>query len=179
MKLSRRAKRMKRHYKRMDKAGGLNLVSLMDIFTILVFFLMVNSSDVKVLQQDKSIDLPISTAKEQPKDNLVITVSGTNVLVQGRNVAVTSAMNDEGLLQGLKEELEYQGNKMSSNRDITDGYPATLVADKNTPYKVLKSIMATCTDANFTRISLAVSKQAKKGADQEGGASAQNSSKGV
>ena len=55
MKLSRRAKRMKRHYKRMDKAGGLNLVSLMDIFTILVFFLMVNSSDVKVLQQDKSI----------------------------------------------------------------------------------------------------------------------------
>lgn len=159
MKLSRRAKRMKRHYKRMDKAGGLNLVSLMDIFTILVFFLMVNSSDVKVLQQDKSIELPVSTAKEQPKDNLVITVSGNNVLVQGRTVAETNAMNSDGLLDGLKTELEYQANKMSSNRDITDGYPATLVADKNTPYKVLKSIMATCTEANFTRISLAVSKQ--------------------
>ena len=56
----------------MDKSGGLNLVSLMDIFTILVFFLMVNSSDVKVLQQDKSIELPLSSAKEQPKENLVI-----------------------------------------------------------------------------------------------------------
>ena len=159
MKLSRRAKRMKRHYKRMDQSGGLNLVSLMDIFTILVFFLMVNSSDVKVLQQDKSIELPISSAKEQPKENLVITISGNNVLVQGRTVASTLTIDSDGLLAGLKEELEYQGKRMSSNRDITDGYPATLVADKNTPYKVLKSIMATCTDANFTRISLAVSKK--------------------
>ena len=161
MKLSRRAKRMKRHYKRMDKAGGLNLVSLMDIFTILVFFLMVNSSDVKVLQQDKSIELPISSAKEQPKENLVITISGSNVIVQGRTVSSIQDINANGMLDGLKDELVYQGNKMSANREITEGYPATLVADKNTPYKVLKSIMATCTDANFTRISLAVSKQAK------------------
>lgn len=159
MKLSRRAKRMQRHHKRMDKAGGLNLVSLMDIFTILVFFLMVNSSDVKVLQQDKSIELPVSSAKEQPQDNLVITISGNNILVQGRNVATIDNINNDGLIQGLKDELLYQGNKMSSNRNVTDGYPATLVADKNTPYKILKSIMATCTDANFTRISLAVSKQ--------------------
>lgn len=159
MKLSRRAKRMQRHYKRMDKAGGLNLVSLMDIFTILVFFLMVNSSDVKVLQQDKSIELPLSTAKELPKENLVITISGENILVQGRTVASITAINSDGILAGLKEELVYQGKKMSSNREITEGYPATLVADKNTPYKVLKSIMATCTDADFTRISLAVSKK--------------------
>lgn len=159
MKLSRRAKRMQRHYKRMDKTGGLNLVSLMDIFTILVFFLMVNSSDVKVLQQDKSIELPLSTAKEQPKENLVITVSGDNVIVQGRTVATINAINQDGLIKGLGDELRYQANKISTNREVTDGFPATLVADKNTPYKTLKSIMATCTDANFTKISLAVSKQ--------------------
>ncbi|HBX40956.1 MAG TPA: biopolymer transporter ExbD, partial [Marinobacter adhaerens] len=41
MKTSRKAKRIRRHYGRMKKSGGLNLVSLMDIFTILVFFLMV------------------------------------------------------------------------------------------------------------------------------------------
>lgn len=167
MKQSRRAKRIQRHYKRMDKTGGLNLVSLMDIFTILVFFLMVNSSDVKVLQQDKSIELPVSSAKEQPRENLVITVSGKAILVQGRNVASIDNINEQGLILGLKEELIYQGNKMSSSRTITDGYPATLVADKHTPYKVLKSIMATCTDANFTQISLAVSKQ--EGSDQNTG----------
>ncbi|PJF39908.1 MAG: hypothetical protein CUN55_13400 [Phototrophicales bacterium] len=36
--------------------GKLNLVSLMDIFTILVFFLMVNSSnDVQVLTQNSEL----------------------------------------------------------------------------------------------------------------------------
>ena len=56
MKLSRRARLRQRHYGRMHKAGGLNLVSLMDIFTILVFFLMVNSSDVKVMQNTAKIE---------------------------------------------------------------------------------------------------------------------------
>ena len=40
---------------RRSKAGAskLNLVSLMDIFTILVFFLMLNTGDVEVLQPDE------------------------------------------------------------------------------------------------------------------------------
>ena len=40
---SGRAKRMEKHHKRNKSSGSLNLVSLMDIFTILVFFLLVNS----------------------------------------------------------------------------------------------------------------------------------------
>ncbi len=58
MKTSRRARRMQRHYGRMHRPGGLNLVSLMDIFTILVFFLMVSSSDVKVMQNTADVPLP-------------------------------------------------------------------------------------------------------------------------
>jgi len=169
MKLSRRAKRMQRHYRRMDKAGGLNLVSLMDIFTILVFFLMVNSSDVKVLQQDKSVQLPISTVKQQPKDNIVIAVSGDNILVQGRVVALVSKIQADGNIEGLKTELVYQSQKNTSTSTIGEaaknGLPVTLIADKATPYKLLKRIMATCTEANYTQISLAVSQKTKsKGA---------------
>lgn len=159
MKLSRRAKRMQRHYSRMHKAGGLNLVSLMDIFTILVFFLMVNSSDVKVLQQDKSVELPLSLAKEQPKENIVISISGGNILVQGRVVSAVMDDPESELFLGLKEELAYQSEKNLSLRDVRDGYPVTLIADKNTPYKLLKKIMATCTAASYTRISLAVSRK--------------------
>lgn len=55
MKQSLRAKRMAKHHRRLNQAPKMNLVSLMDIFTILVFFLLVNSSDVEVLQTDKSI----------------------------------------------------------------------------------------------------------------------------
>ena len=57
---SARAKRMEKHHKRHGKNVGLNLVSLMDIFTILVFFLLVNSSDVETLPNAKDLQLPES-----------------------------------------------------------------------------------------------------------------------
>ena len=173
MKLSRRAQRMQRHYHRMDKQGGLNLVSLMDIFTILVFFLMVNSSDVKVLQQDKSVQLPVSVAKQQAKETIIITVSGNNILVQGRTVASIDSLPAEGIIEGLKSELDYQSEKngqlagsdassINESNDVSQaqqGRSVTLVADKSTPYKLLKRIMATSTEANYTHISLAVNKK--------------------
>lgn len=160
MKLSRRAKRMQRHYRRMHKAGGLNLVSLMDIFTILVFFLMVNSSDVKVLQQDKNVSLPVSAAEKQPKDNIVITVSDKHILVQGRPVAELQKLtSDHDTIHGLKVELDYQASKKVKSENDFIGHAATLVADKSVPYKVLKKVMATCTEAEFTQISLAVSRK--------------------
>mgnify|MGYP000252803308 FL=1 len=166
MKLSRRAKRMQRHHRRTAKTASLNLVSLMDIFTILVFFLMVNSSDVKVLQQDKSVELPISTAEQQPKDNIVITISGANILVQGRAVARTDNFQDKEIIQDLKKELVYQSNRRTKpSGEEFKGYPVTLIADKGTPYKLLKIIMATCTEAKYTQISLAVSKKHKIKAD--------------
>ena len=49
MRSSGRAARMDRHHKRHKRNVALNLVSLMDIFTILVFFLLVNSSEVQTL----------------------------------------------------------------------------------------------------------------------------------
>ena len=163
MKLSRRALRMQRHYARMHKSGGLNLVSLMDIFTILVFFLMVNSSDVKVLQQDKSVQLPVSVADQLPKDNLVITVAGNSILVLGRAIATLDDLGQEEVIAGLKTELNYQTERRSSRVPEEDfkGYPVTLVADKGTPYSLLKRIMATCADAQYTQISLAVEQNLK------------------
>ena len=44
---SGRAKRMEKHHKRNKGAGALNLVSLMDIFTILVFFHAIGDSRIE------------------------------------------------------------------------------------------------------------------------------------
>ena len=63
MKFAGRAARMDRHHKRHKRSTALNLVSLMDIFTILVFFLLVNSSDVEVLPSAKDVQLPESIAE--------------------------------------------------------------------------------------------------------------------
>lgn len=66
MKMSFRAKRLERQNQRLAQASKLNLVALMDIFTILVFFLMVNQSEVKVLQSNKDISLPRSVSEQLP-----------------------------------------------------------------------------------------------------------------
>jgi len=71
---SGRAKRMDKHHKRNKGAGQLNLVSLMDIFTILVFFLLVNSSDVQTLPNVKELQLPESIADEKAKETVVIMI---------------------------------------------------------------------------------------------------------
>ena len=66
MKMSRRAKRMDRHHVRNSRHPRFNMISLMDIFTILVFFLLVNSAEVQVTST-KAIKLPESVAEEKPR----------------------------------------------------------------------------------------------------------------
>ena len=82
MKMSRRAKRMDRHHKRNKGRAVLNLVSLMDIFTILVFFLLVNSGEVQVLPNAKALVLPESKAIQEPKETLAVMVNRDEILVQ-------------------------------------------------------------------------------------------------
>ena len=68
MKLSRRAKRMQRHHDRKsDRNASLNMVSLMDIFTILVFSLLLNTISSEVLPSPQNITLP-----EAASDNMTV-----------------------------------------------------------------------------------------------------------
>ncbi len=84
MKQSIRAKRMARHHSRLKKMPTLSLVSLMDIFTILVFFLLVNSSDVEVIEADKGITLPVSAADAKPSPALIMKISASDIMIDGQ-----------------------------------------------------------------------------------------------
>ena len=77
---------MEKHHKRHAAGGALNLVSLMDIFTILVFFLLVNSSDVEVLPNAKDVQLPESIAEEKAKETVVILIGDDNILADGEKI---------------------------------------------------------------------------------------------
>src|SRR5690554_8024518 len=85
MSMSRRAVRMQRAHKRNKQGGGLNLTALMDIFTILVFFLMVNQSEVTVQSSD-DIKLPASLADTQPEEQVTILLTKTSILVRGNEI---------------------------------------------------------------------------------------------
>ncbi|MGB5247361.1 MAG: biopolymer transporter ExbD, partial [Woeseia sp.] len=160
MKMSARAKRMNRRHERAKKGGALNLVSLMDIFTILVFFLLVNSSEVEVLPNAKDIQLPQSIAEEKARETVIVLIGEEQILVQGKPVArVADVMNLSGnIIVELKEALRRQSDRVLRREanEAIENREVTIMGDKEIPYRLLKKVMATCTDADYGRISLAV-----------------------
>jgi biopolymer transport protein TolR len=81
--MSRRARRMKRNHKRGRPMDSINLVSLMDILSILVFFLLFNPSPGEVLKAPRPVPPTESTYQPRPRETVVITASGTDMRVQG------------------------------------------------------------------------------------------------
>ena len=161
--ISRRAKRMEKHHKRKG-VGTLNLISLMDIFTILVFFLLVNSQDVEVLPNAKDILLPESYAEEKARENVVILVTDDQILVQGKAVAnMADVMSqDQIVIDGLEQELRLQTEKLylKDNQATIEDREVTIMGDRELPYSLLKKVMASCTAADYGKISLAVMQRA-------------------
>lgn len=171
MKTSRKARRIQRHYSRMHKPGGLNLVSLMDIFTILVFFLMVNSSDVKVMQNTADVPLPESTARQEAAENLTVRVTGESILVQGKEVARLEGIETgDTHISGLSEELAWQRARWAEVPE--EGLAVTIMAGRDTDYRLLRKIMQTCVDEQYRQVRLAVeSADVARGAEgPQGGA---------
>lgn len=155
-----RAARMRRHHERRKRGAALNLVSLMDIFTILVFFLLVSSGEVESLPNPRDVRLPESTADTPSRETVVVLVTADEVLVQGERVARVADVlaGDEIVIPALKAALEAQTARViradvaedAANREVT------IMGDKALPYRLLKKIMATCTEADYGRVSLAV-----------------------
>ena len=155
---SRRAQRMARQHKRAGRSTGINLVSLMDIFTILVFFLLVNSSDGEVLPTHKSVDLPESIAERVPRQTLVIMITAADIMIHGKVItSIESILADNNNAAGLLQSaLQATTNSAAASGGKPVRREATIMGDRGIPYRVLKKVMASCTDAGFARISLAV-----------------------
>ena len=155
-----RAARMQRHHKRHKRRASLNLVSLMDIFTILVFFLLVNSSDVEVLPNTRDVALPESIAESRARETVVVLVTDEAVLVQGQPVVGVEevAAREDIVVPELKAALQEQTRRTLRREALDDAAnrEVTIMGDKAIPYSLLKKIMATCTDADYGRVSLAV-----------------------
>ncbi|MGI9257599.1 MAG: ExbD/TolR family protein [Gammaproteobacteria bacterium] len=160
MRYRSRAARMERHHARHKRGVSLNLVSLMDIFTILVFFLLVNSGEVQTLPNAKDMALPESVAEQRARETVIVTVTDTDLLVQGQLVAnIPEVMQREDLIiPELRAALQSQTDRtlrQDAREDIA-GREVTIMGDKEIPYSLLKRIMATCTDAEYGQLSLAV-----------------------
>jgi biopolymer transport protein ExbD len=159
--LERRAERKARNKSLVD----LNLVSLIDIFTILIFFLLANASEVEVLPSTKSVKLPESTAEQAPKETLVITVSDQDIIVQGRKVAsVSDVMKaDSDVIEPLKAELAFHAGRqrIRKEKEGSVGKDVTIMGDRDISYRLLRKVMVTCARADYSNISFAVMQKNK------------------
>jgi biopolymer transport protein ExbD len=148
------------------KVIGLNLTSLMDVFTILVFFLLANSSSNEVLSTPKHIELPDSVVESKPRETVVIMVGPETVLVQGEAVAKTPELieNRRANIPEITQRLDLlERNIIGINSQTAiASKEVTILADKTIPFNVLKKIMTTCTGSGYGRISLAVIQKASE-----------------
>jgi len=160
---SRRLKRMSRSKK---KPPGFNLVSLMDVFTILVFFLLVNSSSTEVMEPPKSISLPDSIVEKKPRETVVVLVTSESIMVMGQPVISTEdALAIKGaVIEEIKAKLVEQRKNVIGLRTqvVAKSKEVTVLADKGVPFKLLKKVMSSCTAAGYGKISLAVIQKASQ-----------------
>jgi biopolymer transport protein ExbD len=157
--LEKRALRRARNQSLVD----MNLVSLIDIFTILIFFLLSNTEEVQSLPNSKAVKLPESIAEMSPKETVVVVVNGEDILVQGRKVAsVPEVMASSGdLIEPLKAELDLQSRHGLVRQDgaAPESKPITIMGDRDIPYQLLRKVMVTCARANYSDMSFAVSRK--------------------
>ena len=157
MRNTRRIKRMSRNRLKITK---MNLTSLMDVFTILVFFLLVNSGSVELLESPKNMTLPEARVDTKPRETVVIFVSPEDVLVQGKTVA---RVND--ILEGASSTVDPITSRLAELRDnivgpstlaVAGSQEITILADKSVPFIVIRKIMSACTGEGYENVSLAV-----------------------
>lgn len=163
MNSSRRMRRMARSKK---KPPSLSLTSLMDVFTILVLYLLVNQGSGADIDPPKSIKLPDSIAEMSPRQTVILAVNDTTVSLQGQVIANVSDVLEtkQDYVDSIRQEMaklkEFsatQGGQVAANNS-----EVTILADRTVPFKVLKKLMSTSSSAGFDKISLAVNQKEKQ-----------------
>ncbi|TQV74214.1 biopolymer transporter ExbD [Exilibacterium tricleocarpae] len=142
-------------------APKLNLVALMDIFTILVFFLLLNTGDADRLQNAKFVSLPDSSSASVPHVEATIVIDAEEVWLNDELVVTvadigTDSKSIEPLAEALQSYIAKRGEP--TNYEKVNGLAVTIMGDKSVPFSLLERVMKTCSTENFRDISLAVNR---------------------
>jgi biopolymer transport protein ExbD len=151
--LAKRAERQARHKQSLD----MNLVALIDIFTILLFFLLSSATELETLVIPRAVALPESTADVTPQPTVVVLVNGSEIVVDGRTVARTADVmaSDADLIEPLQAQLVTARAALQAAKPEAVG-AVTIMGDKDIPYRLLRKVMSTCAQAEFTNVAFAV-----------------------
>lgn len=152
--------RVKRHKQKFSMDTGLNLVSLMDIFTILLLFLLFHQSgEEETITVPDIVRLPTSISTVKPEPTTTVYITGDSIMVGDKKIANTQDVIKSGEqgIDSLEKELIFQ---MSQNKQETrkDGAQEKVIimGDKMIPFTLLKKVMYTSSRAGYPALLLAV-----------------------
>jgi len=139
------------------------LTSLMDVFTVLVLYLIVNQGSGVDLEPPRTIKIPDSVVETAPRKSVVMAVSATEVLIQGEAIISVSDVleSKQDYIEPVRQEILRIKSEAAAqgNRAISESSEITILADRGIPFKILKKLMSTSSSAGFDKISLAVNQK--------------------
>ncbi len=141
---------------------SLNLTSMMDMFTIiLVFMLKTYSTEGQLIQPSQNLTLPSSTAKNPPEIALDVVVSKEWIMVNNQPVAnVSEVVQQPGLIiEPLSRELQRyasESRRMEEMYGVKFSGKVTIQGDKELPFRTLIKVMATCGRSEYPNMRLVV-----------------------
>lgn len=147
--------------------GGLNITSMMDMFTIVLVFLLKNfEAEGNLLTQADNLKLPTSVSKKTVKEiSLTVVVDNEQILVDSKPVLSTADVlaSETVLINPIKDEFDKLRETelkaallAGKDTDEDEGGKVIIQIDKNIPYDVMYKVMATAGASGYSNISFAV-----------------------
>jgi biopolymer transport protein ExbD len=145
-----------RHGKTGGGHGPLALVPMIDMLMILVVYLLVHSADTEILPNTRNIAIPHSVSEEKPRPATVVTVTRDMLYVNGEAVVSVADVgrSAEPVVEPLRAALDRQAAPLLGGAE--EQREVTVMAEKSLPYAVLRKIVASCSAADYSKVSLAV-----------------------
>jgi len=142
----------------------LNITSMLDMFTILIIFLLKSySAEGIILTIPADLYLPTSTTQSAPEPGLIIELSQNSLIVDGTVLPVDLAKIENSdsllipeLLENLSEKVRWYEQISAVNPDVSFTGQMVLEGDRDIPFRLLKKILYTSGQAGFINQSLAV-----------------------
>lgn len=160
---SRRHQSFIKKPRRRELNFSLRLTSMIDVFTILLVFLLKSySAEGQITTIAPDLNLPVSTSEQIPKTASVVIITPEWILVDGRPLlSVKDALESETLrLDNLFEDLRAKRIMAESafNIDNRMAFSGEIMiqGDSNTPFEILKRVMFTCGQVGYNNMLLAV-----------------------
>ena len=147
-----------------SRAGGgshgmSSLIPMIDMLMILVVYLLVHAADYEILPNTKSIQIPQSMSETKPRETVTVLITKETMFVNGAEIASVEDLRrrQDAVIEPLKRVLVSEaGKRMLKDKDDPTSHEVTVLADKDLPYSFLKTILSTCTAAEYGKVSLAV-----------------------